>query len=331
VAKKLRKARRLEVYGQHLCKFNGNTSTTYVQQWKVIDEVLNELETTDGFKIDALAIHHMVREDRHLQRTLKLLPHLTSLVLVDLSHSQFSLLKVLHHCPQLESVDVFSEYNVRLGEEDSVSESATVEHFRSPLRSLKLAGMYVGETALERSPNLRELHLKYLERHAMYNSHCALLVERCTLEGFLGLCSLFPHVTEWVYTGVNSGIAIPAILTCTANVLTSLDIDSPIFVEPENPALLHNFLCDAPHLLHLKAASSLPLDKLNQEGNLIIRDAYRSKGDPGTARDGPAAKHRTFTPRALNRAGSGLVNVLRPWISYSSARQETLAVLRIRV
>lgn len=86
VTKKLRKARCLEVYGPQLSILSGDLQTNYKLQWQVIDEVLREPGKADGCKIKTLVIHHMLHEDHELQPTLRLRPHLTSLVLASLSH-----------------------------------------------------------------------------------------------------------------------------------------------------------------------------------------------------------------------------------------------------
>ncbi|KAF9299103.1 hypothetical protein BGZ74_009110 [Mortierella antarctica] len=263
LVKRLERARRLEVFGVDLSyKHYDDRNRMHMQQWQLIQDVLWNLNKTHGTQIRALTIHNVLRWEYELAPTLRRLPLLTSLVLVRTSLSSFPLLTILHLCPQLEHVSIFSDVGVHLGSEDPLVEIyAKDNHQHFPLKSLTLQAMIVMETAL----------LAVIARYHEPSLAIAKVME---------LWTLFPFVTDWSFTGTDAPIVIPSILTCTPNMLTSLEIVTPITARDWNPIFLHDFLCEATHLVRLKTSAIVPLEPLDLEGHLMPCGYYRRRGDP---------------------------------------------------
>ncbi|KAG0348296.1 hypothetical protein BG005_011623 [Podila minutissima] len=317
--KRLERARRLEVFGVDLSyKHYEDRNRMHMQQWQLIQDVLWNLNKTHGTQIRALTIHNVLRWEYELAPTLRRLPLLTSLVLVRTSLSSFPLLTILHLCPQLEHVSIFSDVGVHLGSEDPLVEIyAKDNHQHFPLKSLTLQAMIVMETALlaviARCPYIQQLHLinKALLREFYFTEyptterivtlnnmqffqHVAGLCPRINslhishpdhepslaIAKVMELWTLFPFVTDWSFTGTDALIVIPSILTCTPNMLTSLEIVTPITARDWNPIFLHDFLCEATHLVRLKTSAIVPLEPLDLEGHLMPCGYYRRRGDP---------------------------------------------------
>ncbi|KAF9385165.1 hypothetical protein CPB97_005083 [Podila verticillata] len=319
--KRLEGARSLEVFGVDVSyKHYENRNKMHMQQWRLIQDVLRDLNRADGTQIRTLTIHNVLRWEYELQPTLKRLPLLTSLVLVRTSLSTFPLLTILQLCPQLEHVNIFSDVGVHLGVEDPLEQTLTNDsHQHFPLKSITLQAMVVMEPALlailARCPYLQQLHLinraplrefystEYLStplprivtlNNMRFFHHIAGLCPRINalhvshpdhkpllaIEKVMELWALFPFVTDWSFLGTDAPIVIPSILTCTPNVLTSLEIKTPITAPDWNPMFLHNFLCEASHLVRLKTSAIVPLEPLDLEGHLMPCGKYRRRGDP---------------------------------------------------
>ncbi|KAG0013369.1 hypothetical protein BGZ81_001056 [Podila clonocystis] len=319
LAKRLGRARRLEVFGVELSyKYYEDRNKMHMQQWQLIQDALWNLNKINGTQIRTLTIHNVLRWEYELVPTLRRLPLLTSLVLVRTSLSSFPLLTILKLCPQLEHVSIFSDVGVHLETEDPLVEISAKDNCQYfSLKSLTLQAMIVTETALltvlTRCPYLQQLHLvnkallrgfyfaEYptMERIVTLNNmqffqHVAGLCPRIksfhishpdhepsmAIAKVMELWTLFPFVTDWSFTGTDAPIIIPSILTCTPNMLTSLEIKTPITAPDWNPMFLHDFLCEAVHLVCLKTSAIVPLEPLDLEGHLMPCGYYRRRGDP---------------------------------------------------
>lgn len=326
LVKRVEKARRLDVFGVDLTyKHYEDRKKMHMQQWQLIQEVLWNFNKAGGTQIRTLTIHNVLQWEYELQPTLRRLPLLTSLILVRTSLSSFPLLTILQLCPQLEHVNIFSDVGAHLEVEDPHLEiSANENHQHFPLKSLTLQAMIVTEAALlavlARCPYLQQLHLVNRARlreyyfteypsmdrivtlnNMQYFQHVAGLCPRINsfhishpdhepslaIAKVTELWTLFPFVTHWSFTGTDAPVVIPSILTCTPNMLTSLEIKSPITAPNWNPMFLHDFLCEAAHLVHLKTSAIVPLEPLDLEGHLMPCGYYRRRGDPELSPNDP--------------------------------------------
>ncbi|KAF9330789.1 hypothetical protein BG006_006299 [Podila minutissima] len=331
--KKLDRAGSLEVFGLHLNYQNFALSQQMnVQQWQLILETLGTMRKVKNIQVKALTIHDTLRWGPQLQPLLGHLSLLTSLSLVRTTLVSLPLAAILISCPKLQYVDIhmhsFAVSRLELCPHSIDTNLVTIPQL--PLKSLILQRLSVEESALEEvlasSPHLTELQLidlynpqedfaftasqrslVSLERMELFRrvaKHCPKIdsfhISHLTKKQPLDmvklteLWTLFPLVTSWGFTDAHW--VVPSILTCT-NVLTSLDLKTRIYRPEWDMGLLYDFLCESPHLIHLKTACMMPLERLDLEGILTSAGHYRSKNDPEISPYDPLIGHPGFVPK----------------------------------
>ncbi|KAG0350474.1 hypothetical protein BG005_010023 [Podila minutissima] len=120
--------------------------------------------------------------------------------------------------------------------------------------------------------NLNSFHISQDNQHAL------------TAPRLMEIWSLFPMLTNWSFLGDNTPATLLNSLVTHHHhdpILTSLEITQGM-LDDHSQILLHDFLCQAPHLLHLNLATFVPIDRLDLEGNLLSNGCYRHRGDPET-------------------------------------------------
>ncbi|KAG0094271.1 hypothetical protein BGZ93_007429 [Podila epicladia] len=275
-------------------------------------------------KLQSLIVRHSVTWDLNLEPLLCQLPQLTTLRLHWFSSAMLPLQGILHCCPALIHFSVHSSASSRLqqGPSDDLDNNRPLA-----LKSLSLKDMYVEEAALDailvQCPFLQRLHLirlrqphqptysatvaqistgsrlvsihnmDFFHRIAFYcrnlnsfhisqdNQHAL------TALHLMEIRSLFPMLTHWSFLGDNTpATLLNSLITHNDPILTSLEITQGM-LDDQSQLLLHEFLCQAPHLLHLNLATFVPIDRLDLEGNLLSNGWYRHRGDPETYMPGP--------------------------------------------
>ncbi|KAF9330785.1 hypothetical protein BG006_006295 [Podila minutissima] len=125
--------------------------------------------------------------------------------------------------------------------------------------------------------NINSFHISQDNQHVLTAPH------------LMEIWSLFPMLTNWSFLGDNTpATLLNSLITHHHHnpILTSLQITQGM-LDDHSQILLHDFLCQAPHLLHLNLATFVPIDRLDLEGNLLSNGCYRHRGDPETYMPGP--------------------------------------------
>lgn len=132
-------------------------------QWQITQEVLEELNQTNGNNIRTLNIHQVIHWQSGLQPTLRRLHVLTSFNLVKTALSPIPLTAILRLCPRLQHVNLFLCVEAQLGQDLLGGSSVLEVSVRFPLKSLTIREMTVVKTELAAvlacCPYLQQLHL----------------------------------------------------------------------------------------------------------------------------------------------------------------------------
>ncbi|KAG0344917.1 hypothetical protein BG004_004090 [Podila humilis] len=197
--------------------------------------------------------------------SLPLLP-LRSLVLQRMCVEEESLEQVLAACHRLQELQLTDMHSTEGACQTQLVSLDRMEFFRR---------------VSKHCPNIKTFHVSHLQKKQPLDK-----------EKLTELWSVFPRITGWGFT--NPQWAIPSLLGCTTNVVTFLDLKTRVYGLEWDMGLLYDFLCDSPHLLHLKSACMMPLERLDLEGILTSAGHYRSKDDPEVSPYDPANGHPAF-------------------------------------
>ncbi|KAF9935809.1 hypothetical protein BGZ65_002987 [Modicella reniformis] len=92
---------------------------------------------------------------------------------------------------------------------------------------------------------------------------------------------LFPIVTHWSFHSSNTGAMLKALKTPHLKTLTSIEILHTTVRPDITGNLLHQYLCEAPHLIHLKAQDIIfPIMWFDLEGILDAQGRYHRDSPP---------------------------------------------------
>ncbi|KAG0024768.1 hypothetical protein BGZ82_010358, partial [Podila clonocystis] len=322
LANQLTGASILELSTPTIPHFSRTAEGTY---WRTIFGAITKVKADNPLKLQSLIVRHNLSWNLNLEPLLCQLPQLTTLRLRWFSSATLPLQEILVCCPSLTHVSVHSNANSRVQQEtrnDLVNDRPMALQTLS-LKEMFVEEEAL-DTILERCPFLRELHLIKLRqpRQPTYSAtvlqsdtgprlvsihnmdffhriafHCRnlnslhisqdnqhVLTATCLME----IWSLFPKLTHWSFLGDNTPAALLSSLVTRHQdpVLTSLEITEGM-LDNDSQILLHEFLCQAPHLVHLNLATFVPIDRLDLEGNLLSNGWYRHRGDPETYMPGP--------------------------------------------
>lgn len=213
------------------------------------------------------------------------MPELTRLTLDLQGNCSIYLGGILYSCPHLEPLSITTTYKIALRgpwTEDSQPSHylASPRKVRLPLalKSLVLKSVFLRQSRLEEqlinAPHLTELKLMVVQKWAIrYPSerydfqrlftllrtlplnldsfHCSTVPcyqeLECSLQTIAEIC---PNTTTWMFQGEELGLEVARSLLALPNVVTTLEIGY------SSSDHLHYFLCESPHLLHLKAPRS---------------------------------------------------------------------------
>ncbi|OAQ34607.1 hypothetical protein K457DRAFT_121757 [Linnemannia elongata AG-77] len=192
---------------------------------------------------------------------------------------------ILYSCPHLESLSITAMYRITLlgswiedSQPDRYNACPRKVRLPLPLKSLVLKNVYLRQSRLEdlltNAPQLTELRLMVVQRWATIPPsepydfqrlftllrtltlnldcfHCSTVPSyqelECPLETVVEMC---PNTTTWTFQGQELGLELARSLFALPNVVTTLEL------EYSKSDHLHYFLCESPHLLHLKALRS---------------------------------------------------------------------------
>jgi len=89
---------------------------------------------------------------------------------------------------------------------------------------------------------------------------------------------LFPDVTQWSFQSFSAEAMLKALKTYPSNTLTSVEILHRTFIADRISVSLHQYLCESPHLLHLKAPDTMfPIMWFDLEGILDSQGQYHRR------------------------------------------------------
>ncbi|KAF9293099.1 hypothetical protein BGZ74_011850 [Mortierella antarctica] len=277
-------------------------------------------------KLQSLIVRHNLMWDLNLEPLLCQLPQLTTLRLHWFSSATLPLQGILHCCPTLIHFSVHSSASSRLQQEprDDLENDRPLALQSLSLKEMFVEEEAL-DAILEHCPLLQRIHLISL-RQPRQPTYSATVVQVSTgprlvsihnmdffhriafycrnLNSFhfsqdnqhvltalrlMEIWSLFPMLTNWSFLGDNTPATLLNSLVTHHHhdpILTSLEITQGM-LDDHSQILLHDFLCQAPHLLHLNLATFVPIDRLDLEGNLLSNGCYRHRGDPETYMPGP--------------------------------------------
>ncbi|KAF9404702.1 hypothetical protein BGZ94_003997 [Podila epigama] len=286
----------------------------------ILIEAIDMLRVQDRMKLESISFRYFVAFDLYLQPLVSRLPMLTRLRLCEERAPYFAPYMLLRACPGLVDLYVWSGTYSRIRHESvdgGWDKASTSRRKAFNLESLVLSRMSIEEPGLEQvlehCPRLQKLHLvdlwyptrsqqpqderaiwvsirhqDFLERFATY---CPKLnsfhysyregIDTPTASDILTFLSFFPQLKSWSMIGSDvSSPVLDVFLPETTPMITSLEITRDLIHQRNHPDILHMFLCQAPHLLHLSLSTFVPIECLDLEGNLTSSGWYRYRGDP---------------------------------------------------
>ncbi|KAF9147792.1 hypothetical protein BG015_010510 [Linnemannia schmuckeri] len=208
---------------------------------------------------------------------------LTTLNIVAFHMITFSIVELWEQCRFLEILRIASGTNVEVFDAWVPPGHNRANPF--PLRALTLSHVFVNqhnfEDFLELTPQLTELKLVGLFSRLCSSVHLQSQTYIDTRQRLIDACS---GSTEWSFFPAEITPILLQELVALPNVITSLDLSSPFLLNQGNSfclhyphaeavRLLHQYLCDSPHLLHLKTIRGAAfLEDMDICGRLLYAD-----------------------------------------------------------
>lgn len=245
-------------------------------------------------------------------KILSYLPSITVLRLCIMQNNSIDMDYIFQICPRLQSLQLESPSTLYLpgcwvGSSNNKNTGSSIP----PLRSLYLENACFSQSSLESllqaTPHLKHLQLRNLRRQEFGEGYSWNCLYKCLVSLALSLQSIHfsvfgqqpvddaqeayekvsticPHATEWSFRTSDLTPILRQSLQELPNVVTTLNLVTES-VDQSNKALaLHQYLCESPHLLHLKASQSYCLiERMDLFGHWMPlprygEDAYRQPG-----------------------------------------------------
>ncbi|KAK3814586.1 MAG: hypothetical protein JOS17DRAFT_760857 [Linnemannia elongata] len=246
---------------------------------------------------------------------LKALPYLSSITLLRLcivQRSSISMEYILQTCPNLHTLQLDSPSTFSLhGNWISANNNSDTVSLALPLRSLHLENASFAQSSLESllevTPRLKHLQLRNLRRQDSEENYNWSRLYKCLVSLALPLQSIHfsvfgqqaaedaeearekvlmicPQSTEWSFRSSDLTPILKQCLQELPNVLTTLNLVTDSVTQSNKALALHQYLCESPHLLHLKAGqSSCLIERMDLFGRWMNlpkhgENAYRQPG-----------------------------------------------------
>ncbi|KAH7055081.1 hypothetical protein BKA57DRAFT_453008 [Linnemannia elongata] len=274
---------------------------------------LNNNKNQTGTKSNSsLRAADLSGSDTFFLKALPCLSFITSLRLCIFQHNSLSMEYILRTCPylqtlQLESPSTFSLY----GNWISITDNRGTGSLALPLRFLHLENASFSQSSLENllevTPRLKHLQLRNLRRQDSEGDYNWGRLYKCLVSLALSLQSIHfsvygqqaaedagetrekvlmicPQTTEWSFRSSDLTPILKQCLQELPNVLTTLNMVTDSVNQHSKALALHQYLCESPHLLHLKAGqSSCLIERMDLFGRWMnlprhSENAYRQPG-----------------------------------------------------
>lgn len=245
-------------------------------------------------------------------KALPYLPFITVLRLCIMQNNSIDMDYIFQTCPRLQSLQLDSPSTLYLpGCWGGSSNNNNTVSSIPPLQSLYLENACFSQSSLESmllaTPHMKHLQLRNLRRqdsregyswHSLYKCLVSLALSLQSIhfsvfgqqpvddaqEAHEKVLSICPHATEWSFRTSDLTLILRQSLQKLPNVVTTLNLVTESVKQPNKALALHQYLCESPHLLHLKASQSYCLiERMDLFGRwmplpIYGEDAYRQPG-----------------------------------------------------
>ncbi|KAF9140084.1 hypothetical protein BG015_001796, partial [Linnemannia schmuckeri] len=249
-----------------------------------------------------------------LLKALPYIPSITVLRLCIMQHNSISMEYILQTCPRLQSLQLDSPSTFYL-QGDWIGPRNKDNHDTGsptpPLRSFHLENACFSQSNLESflkvTPHLKHLQLRNLRRQDSGEDYNWSRLYECLVSLALPLQSIHfsifgqqaandaqearekvlmicPQATEWSFRSSDLTPILRQCLLELPNVLTTLTLVTDSVNQPSKALALHQYLCESPHLLHLRAGrSSCLIERMDLFGRWMSlpRNGEESHRQPG--------------------------------------------------